>query len=61
MEFDSDVFQSLIVDCTEQYREWLSWKGHDVEDWLTDDDETFDMYNFNHYHPDFVDFVMSQA
>ena len=63
MEFDSDIFQSLISDggCGEQYKEWLSHQGLELEDWLTDDDEGFDKFDFNHYHPGFLDFVMSQV
>ncbi len=63
MDFDSDTFQKLIGDCGcgEQYRSWLIHHDLSLEDWFNDEDAGFDRFNFNHYHPDFIDFVMTQA
>ena len=63
MEFDSEIFQMMIASIIDsnQYVDWLIHEDLDLEDWLTNNDEGFDKYNFNHYHPRFVDFVMSQA
>jgi hypothetical protein len=63
MDFDSEIFQMMIASFIddEQYEVWLRHENLDLEDWLTNNDEGFDKYNFNHYHPGFLDFVMSQV